>query len=66
MNEVFTCGTFQDMMEKTSMDTVMTTVTTLGGELGVVNGSQMVVAAYWLDGALLIVIDHSSAQAREL
>lgn len=27
---LFTCGTFQDMMEKTSMETVMTTVTTLG------------------------------------
>jgi hypothetical protein len=38
MNELFTCGTFQDMMEKTSMETVMTTVTTLGRELVIVNG----------------------------
>jgi hypothetical protein len=29
---------FQDMMEKTSMETAMTTVTTLGEELVVVNG----------------------------
>jgi hypothetical protein len=28
-SEIFTCGMFQDMMEKTSMETVMTTVTTL-------------------------------------
>jgi hypothetical protein len=29
LSAVFTCGMFQDMMEKTSMETVMTTVTTL-------------------------------------
>jgi hypothetical protein len=29
---------FQDMMEKTSMETAMTTVATLGEELVVVNG----------------------------